>query len=159
MEGLPHLPSSAQEDATGLWLWLSWWDGFWKEACPLKSQSESKAFQKRVFLLYLVFLGYLVFQSSLQPIQGQGAEVEVIHANQHEWRGCKGWCRDCQEHLSNVQSLWICEVVGQVISYHQKPCFSFKHGCLVLHSCAQLRHWCMPPKKIRAKLVRTWSLL
>ena len=94
------LPSNAQQDATGLWQWLSWWDGFWNEACPLKAQSESKAFQKRGVIFFVCFLSSCMIQSFLRPIQGLGAKVEVIRANQRNWYGCKGWCPDCQEHLT-----------------------------------------------------------
>ena len=46
------------------------------------------------------FLSSCMIQSFLRPIQGLGAKVKVIHANQREWYGCKGWCPDCQEHLT-----------------------------------------------------------
>ena len=32
--------------------------------------------------------------------------------------------------------------------------FSFRRGCLVLHSCAQLRH--KPPAEVQKTLVETW---
>ena len=57
------------------------------------------------------FASSCMIQSFLRPIQGLGAKVKVIHANQHQWRGCQGMCQDCWEHLSNVQSfvnLWSC---------------------------------------------------
>ena len=77
-------------------------------------------------VIFVFSLSSCMIQSFLWPIQGLGAKVEVIHANIDDWHGCRGWCKECQERLSNVQSLWFCEVVGQLISHHQKTLFFFQ---------------------------------
>ena len=128
---------------------------FGRKACPLKSQSESKAFQKRVFLLYLVFLGYLVFQSSLQP---------------HPRTGGRGWSDPCKptwmawvqgvvQGLPGApkQCFSLCEFVKLWVKWFlitKKPCFFFLSMaalfCILVHSwgigaCHQKKfgqNWC-----------------